>query len=377
MKICLVSDPYYPYPSGVSEYTHYLAKYLKRFGHHVKILTTHYQGERQENDVVRMGRVFYLPMNKSLATLSVGWEIPRKVRDFLNQEKFDVIHTMGPFPPSISFFALRYSRSLNITTFHSTGFKYYRFGSYLFRNMFKKYAQKLHGLIAVSETPRDTFLPYIPGEYAIIPNGVDLERFNPQVPVFNEFCNRKNKILYLGRLDRRKGLIELINALPIVREEIKDALLIVVGKGPLEDDCRKLVRDLNLSDAVIFKGYAKRDDIPSYYSSCDVYCSPALGGESFGIVLLEAMAVGKPVVCSRIPGYDRVIIDGYNGLFFDPKNPDDIAQKIVNVLKNSELKNKLINNGKEFVKDYSWQSVAKRIEIFYKQKLKLFNGTSS
>lgn len=340
----------------------------------MKILTTHYKDEKAEQDVVRIGKVFYIPMNKSFATLSVGWNIPRAVKGFLQDERFDIIHTMGPFPPSISFFALHYSRAVNVTTFHSTGFKNYRFGSYLFRKIFKRYSAKLHGLIAVSETARDTFLPYIPGEYAIIPNGVDLERFYPDVPMLEEFKNRQNRILYLGRLDRRKGLIELLNALKIVKTKIKDVLLIVVGKGPLEDDCRKLVKKLDLSDAVIFKGYAETDAIPSYYASCDVYCSPALGGESFGIVLLEAMAVGKPVLASKIPGYDRVITDGYNGLFFNPLNPEEIAQKIILVLKNSALKNSLINNSKEFVKGYSWESVAKRVEEFYRQKLASFTG---
>lgn len=370
MKICLVSDPYYPYPSGVSEYTHYLAKYLRRFGHKVKILTTHYKDEKYEPDVIRIGRVFYIPMNKSFATLSLGWDIPGKVKRFLEEENFDVIHTMGPFPPSISFFALHYSKTLNVTTFHSTGFKYYRMGSLIFRRLFKRYINKLHGLIAVSETPRDTFMPYIPGDYTIIPNGIDLEKFHPEVPPLSEFENRKNKILYLGRLDRRKGLIELLRAIPLIKDELKDLTLIVVGKGPLEDDCRRLVKELDLSEVVVFKGYAKSEEIPNYYASCDLYCSPALGGESFGIVLLEAMAIGKPVAASRIPGYDRVIKDGYNGLFFDPHKPADIAQKIISILKNEDLKNRLINNGKEFVKDYSWFDVAKQIEGFYIKKFK-------
>ncbi len=369
MKICLVSDPYYPYPSGVSEYTHYLAKYLRRLGHTVKILTTHYKEEVPEPDVFRVGRVFYIPMNKSFATLSVGWDIPRKVKYFLEQEKFDVIHTMGPFPPSISFFALHYSRALNITTFHSTGFKYYRAGSYIFRRLFQKYIRKLHGLIAVSETARDTFMPYIPGEYTIIPNGVDLERFHPRVSPFPEFKGKKNKILYLGRLDRRKGLIELLKALPLIKEELKEVLLIVVGKGPLENECRRLVANLGLTDSVIFRGYAPAKEIPSYYASCDIYCSPALGGESFGIVLLEAMAVGKPVVASRIPGYDRVIIDGYNGLFFNPHNKGEIAEKIIEVLSNDSIRQRLIRNGLEFVKNYSWDNMAKKIEDFYYQRL--------
>jgi phosphatidylinositol alpha-mannosyltransferase len=312
-------------------------------------------------------------MNKSFATLSVGLEIPRRVKEFLRQERFDVVHTMGPFPPSISFFALHYSDALNITTFHSTGFKYYRAGAFIFRKLFKKYAQKLHGLIAVSETPRDTFMPYIPGDYKIIPNGVDLERFNPEVPVFEEFRNKRNKILYLGRLDRRKGLIELLNALPIIKQKIDDFLLIVVGKGPLEDECRRLVKDLDLSERVIFRGFAKQSEIPSYYASCDVYCSPALGGESFGIVLLEAMAVGRPVVASKIPGYDRVIIDGYNGLFFDPHNPQDIADKIICVLKNVNIGDRLMYNARKFVREYSWLNVARMVEEFYREKLNELN----
>ncbi len=377
MKICLVSDPYYPYPSGVSEYTHYLAKYLRRFGHQVMILTTHYQNEMPEKDVIRVGRVFYIPMNKSFATLSVGLEIPRRVRDFLTKEQFDVVHTMGPFPPSISFFALHYSKSLNITTFHSTGFKYHRFGAYVFRKFFQKYIDKLHGLIAVSETPRDTFLPYIPGEYRIIPNGVDVERFHPKVPRIDELERlEKRKILYLGRLDRRKGLIELLNAMPLVRKEIPDAMLIVVGRGPLENDCRKLVTDLDLTDSVIFRGYAKQEEIPSYYASCELYCSPALGGESFGIVLLEAMAIGKPVIASKIPGYDRVIIDGYNGLFINPYDRNDVAEKIVSVMKSPELRNRLVACADAFVKKYTWEQIARKIEAFYLEKLEVFRKRS-
>uniref|UniRef100_A0A7C4Y5F0 Glycosyltransferase family 1 protein n=1 Tax=candidate division WOR-3 bacterium TaxID=2052148 RepID=A0A7C4Y5F0_UNCW3 len=369
MKICIVSDPYYPYPSGVSEYTYYLAKYLRRFGHNVKILTTHYKNEVDEPDVVRVGKVLYIPMNKSFATLSTGLDIPRKVKDFLNSENFDIVHTMGPFPPSISFFALHYSHSINITTLHSKGFKNYRFGSTIFRFLFRKYIRKLNGIIAVSEAARDTFFPYIPGDYVIIPNGVDLERFNPEVKGFEEFKERKNKILYLGRLDRRKGLIELINAIPFLRKEIKDISLIVVGKGPLEEYCKRLVSDLNLKDVVIFKGYAKQNEVPVYYASCDVYCSPALGGESFGIVLLEAMATGKPVIASNIPGYNSVIKDGYNGILFNPHNPEDIAEKILGVLKNEKLRIQLIENGKNFVKDYSWYNIAKRIERYYQQKI--------
>jgi len=370
MKICIASDPYYPYPSGVSEYTHHLAKYLRKFGHQVKILTTHYPGEEEEEGVERIGRVFYIPMNKSFATCSVGMEIPLKVKEFLKRERFDIVHMNGPFPPSISFFALHYSTSVNISTFHSTGFRFFKSGSLIVRRLFKRYIEKLHGLIAVSPTARDTISPYIPGEYEIIPNGVDVERFNPGVAPQEEFKNERRKILYLGRLDRRKGLVELLRAFPLIKREIPDAFLIVVGKGPLEKECKRLANSLGLSDSVLFKGFAPSSDIPSYYASCDLYCSPALGGESFGIVLLEAMAVGKPVVASRIIGYDTVIRDGYNGLLFNPEEPEDIARTILRVLKDRELREGLIKNGLEFVKEYTWERIARKIEGFYFETMK-------
>jgi len=369
MKICISSDPYYPYPSGVSEYTYYLAKYLRRFGHVVKILTTHYPGEKEEEGVFRVGRVFFIPMNKSFATLSTGLEIPLKVKDFLRREQFDILHVSGPFPPSISFFALHYSRAINFSTFYPAGFKIQRTGSKIFQRFFKKYQKKLHGLIAVSETARDTALPYIPGSYTIISSGVDLERFHTGVQPRPEFLDTRPKVLYLGRLDVRKGLFNLLKAFVFVQKELKDSRLIVAGKGPLEKTARQSAHDLGIADAVMFKGYIPFEEISSYYASCDVYCSPALGGESFGIVLLEAMAAGKPVAAANIPGYDRVIKDGDNGLLFDPRQPQDIAGAIIRILKDKTLKARLIIGGNKFSRDHGWDRVAKKIESLYLEKL--------
>lgn len=369
MKICISSDPYYPYPSGVSEYTFCLAKHLRRLGHTVQILTTHYPGEKAEADVFRVGRVFYIPMNKSFATLSTGMEIPLKVKEFLERGRFDVLHLNGPFPPSISFFALHYSRCVNFSTFHPAGFKVQRIGSGIFQRLFKKYRKKLHGLIAVSLNARDTAMPYIPGDYTIIPNGVDTERFHAGVRPLPEFIDQRPKVLYLGRLDARKGLFNLLRAFVHVRNELDDALLIVAGKGPLEKKARQLAQDLGVAGSVVFRGYIPFDEIPAYYASCDAYCSPALGGESFGIVLLEAMATGIPVAAADIPGYDRVIKDGSNGVLFDPREPRDIAKALVRILTDRALRTDLIANGMKFSHDHGWDRVAKRIENLYMEKL--------
>lgn len=372
MKICIASDAYYPYPSGVSEYTYYVAKYLREFGHEVKILTTNYPNEKgivdkdTEKDVKRIGRVFFLPANKSYATPTIGFGVKRIVRDFIRRENFDLLHLHTPMlPPGISFYALRASNTANVAVFHSTTFKFWKRGTFLYQKFFNKYRKKLNGLVAISPSARDSVSSYIPGDYKIIPCGVDKEKFNPNVKPREEFSDKRPKILYFGRLDRRKGLPELLKVIPLIKEEVPDILLIVAGRGRLEKKCRKIVRDLNISKSVVFKGFIPEKEVPSYYASCDVYCSPALGGESFGIVLVEAMACQKAVAASQIIGYDYVLRDGYNGLFFDPRSPKDIAKKLIRLLKDKDLRDKLARNSKDFVKDYSWERVAKNIENYY------------
>jgi phosphatidylinositol alpha-mannosyltransferase len=377
MKICIVTDAYYPYPSGVSEYSYYVAKYLRRFGHEVKILTTNYPNERGvsneeiEKDVKRVGRVFFLPANKSYATPTIGFGVQRIVKGFIDKENFDFLHLHTPLlPPGIAFYALRHSNSVNAAVFHATSFKLWKRGTGIYKKFFEKYRKKLHALVAISPSARDSVIRYLPGDYKIIPCGVDTEKFNPQVKPRKEFSSSSPKILYFGRLDRRKGLPELLKSMPLIKKEITNVQLIVAGRGDLEKRCKKLAKKLDVFDSVIFKGFIPEEDVPSYYASCDVYCSPALGGESFGIVLVEAMAVGKPVAASKIIGYDYVIKDGHNGLFFDPEDPKSIAKTLIRILKDKELRKELAENGKNFVKDYSWEKVVRDLETFYLQVFK-------
>jgi len=370
LKICIVSDPYYPYPSGVSEYTYYLAKYLRRFGHTVKIVTTHFPNDRPEADLVRFGRVLMIPLNKSYATMSFGLDIPINMRDFIRNESFDIIHLNGPFPPSLSFFGLHYSNTVNIAALLSAGFKFSKTGSGLVKKIFRKYNEKIHAVIALSPTACRSYSAYIPGDYHIIPPGVDHEIFHNKVPPRPGLPDGSPKILFLGRLDQRKGALNLLQAFPEVRKKFPDARLIIVGKGPYSEQCRKLADRLGIAAAVHFAGFISKPEIPGYYAACDIYCSPAQGGESFGIVLLEAMAVGTPVCCSRIPGYEDVVQDGYNGLLFDPRQPLDIAQTLLRALRNRELIAALGRNGLAFAKDFTWENIARRIEAVYREAIK-------
>ena len=364
MRICVVSDAYYPYPSGVTEYAHNLSKSLREKGHSVTILTLHYPGEEKREGVERVGRVVFVPMNGTLATVPLL--NPITVRSFFDRNIFDVVHLNGPFFPDISHWALKYSHASCVATFHTTGFSKVTIGSELYQKIFPFY-RKLKARIGVSPVAVDFIKPYIPGEYLIVPNGVDMSRFRPTGRKYEDISGLKGKkVLFLGRLDERKGLGQLLLAFRLLQKEM-DAHLVIAGTGPRKTTYESYVKEHGLTEYIHFLGFIPNKDIPSIYRSCDIYCSPALGGETFGIVLIEAMASGVPVIASNIDGYRQVIEDGKNGLLFDPHSPEDIKQRLLSVLSDSNLRDKLIKQGLGSVKQYEWKRVSERIVEIYKK----------
>ncbi len=366
MRILLVSSAFYPYPSGISEHTYYLAKGLANLGHTVKILTTNYP-ERWEDrkiediEVIRFGRVILLPLNKSFATLPFSFTMPAQVKRFLEEERFDIIHLHGCYPPEIGFWVLHFSHTVNCCTFHTVGFRGLPLPK-ISSLLFKRYIKKLSGKIAVSRVAKEWIAPAIPGEYRIIPNGVDIHRFSPSLHPRIKKDGRI--ILFVGRLDKRKGAEVAIRAFKRIKERFPEARLLIIGQGPREKALKGLVREMNLKD-VLFLGYAPREELPFYYASGDVYVSPALGGEAFGIVLLEAMATGKPVVASDIAGYREVIKDGEDGLFFKTGESEDLAEKVITILKNEDLRQRLEKNARRRAEEYSWERIVKKVEEYY------------
>lgn len=367
----MVSSAYWPYPSGISEAVYYLAKTLVKRGHSIKVLTTNYPSKWEQPtndnlDVVRYGRAILIPLNKSAATFPFGFDIPYRTKQLLNSEKFDLIHLHGVYPPEIGFWALHYSKTKNCVTFYTAGFNKVSFlkpVSYIF----KKYHKKIHGKIAITENARLWAEPFFPGEYRIIPAGVDCERFSPNVPSAVKKENNSLNILYLGRLDARKGVLVAINAFKKIRDKFPNAKLLIVGKGPLEKNAKSLVQQLKLEDSCHFYGYVKQKDLPGFYTSADVYIAPALGGEAQGIVLLEAMACGLPVIASDISGYKEVIEDNTTGLFFKTGDADDLADKVQKIFTDSELQKSLMTNARQGAEKYSWDNIAKQVEDYYKE----------
>ncbi len=357
LKILIVTDFYYPFPGGISEHVHHLYEELKKLGHDVKILTTRYgkDDDKIKNpDVIRVGRFIPIPSifaNFSKGGIPYSWDMNKKIYEVINNGNFDIIHIQGLLP-TLPLRALKYSNTKNVATTHIS-FKR-NFWYLAFKKPSMPYFKKIHKLIAVSEEAKKCIEKFLPGDYKIIPNGIDLKRFNPEVKPFTQFDDKKN-ILFLGRFDPRKGLHILLKAFKILRQKRNDIRLMVVGRG----------KPPKLPEPYFLKINADRDEVPRFYRTADVYVSPALMGESFGIVLLEAMATGTPVIASDIPGYRCVIKDKENGLLFKTGDPHDLAQKIDLILEDEKLREKLINGGLNTAKKYSWDKIAKEVEKIY------------
>ncbi len=373
-RVLFVSDIFYPHPGGISEHIHHLAAHLRKRGHETFILTANFTDGVEYVDppyVIRVGRSFKIPVNKSIGSITLSPRIHKVVKDIVQRGSYDFIHIHGPIAPVLPMLALKYSRSINVATFHAA---YDRNMLYrLFKNYLEHYFKKLHGRIAVSEVARRSIAMYFPGEYRIIPNGVDVSRFNPRNPPIDWLAGDPyRKVLFVGRLEPRKGLKFLLLAVPEILKYVPDTRFVIVGDGPYRAYYEQFIRD-EFRDRVIFTGKVPYDDLPKYYTSADVFVSPATGNESFGIVLLEAMASRRPVVASDIDGYRQVIEDGRNGLLFERENHLDLADKVVRVLSNRPMARRLAEEGyRDVMEKYRWEVVSAQVEDFYSELYERF-----
>ncbi|MCS7259065.1 MAG: glycosyltransferase family 4 protein, partial [candidate division WOR-3 bacterium] len=302
LRICMVSDTYYPYVGGIAEHIFNLSSNLRARGHTVKILTTNFSRRlfyldtpnSNEEYVYRIGRGLLISANKSFAQIPIGWRLSNKIEKFFSKENFDIVHIHGSLAPTLPILALRHSRAVNIITYHAEHPKDYKY--LLAYELLLPYQRKLHGRIAVSEPAYVSNMHMYPkAECRIIPNGVDTNFFNPNVQPLPEYNDNRPKILFLGRIEPRKGLKYLLLAFRNVVKKNPNSLLIVAGKGLLGYSYQQYITP-EIKNNIQFVGLIPNDVKPRYYASCDIFCAPSVGRESFGIILLEAMSSGKPVV---------------------------------------------------------------------------------
>jgi phosphatidyl-myo-inositol alpha-mannosyltransferase len=362
MKVGLVSPYVYPLPGGVTQHVRYLYENLRKRGHDVRIITSSHGLQRSsEGDVIRIGKGFSVPTNGSVGTVTLSPRYVSQVQDVLERERFDLLHFHEPFVPFLSLIVLRESTSVNIATFHAYGG--FSAGYEIASKLLGRYARRLHGRIAVSAAARHFIDRYFPGDYKVIPNGVDVDRFRNAVPVAR-WEDGVHNILFVGRHEPRKGLIELLKAYRILRKTGCRCRLLVVGSGPQEREARRYVATRRLP-GVEFLGRVSDDEKAQLFKNADVYVSPATGGESFGIVLLEAMAAGTPIVCSDIHGYKGVVRRGREGLLVPPRKPKPLAGAIGQLLADDELRAAMGRSGEQRADEFSWERVTAKVDDYY------------
>ena len=374
MKLALVSPYDLAYPGGVTEHVSHLAEQFISRGHEVHIVAPSSGDESSEPiasidaPVHRIGRVVSVPANGSVARITLSLRSYLQAKRLLQEEQFDLIHLHEPMMPALPLTVLRHSNTTNIGTFHA--FRNTPLAYFYSKPILRPFFSKLHGRIAVSSAARDFVGEYFSADYRVIPNGIDFSRFNTRYERLPEFSDGRPTVLFVGRLEKRKGLRFLLRAWPMVLERVPEARLVVVGRGrPLEGYKRFAARQGWSASDVVFAGYVPAEDLPRYYQSCDVFCAPNTGQESFGIVLLEAMAAGAPIVAADIPGYRDVLTNGEEGLLVERQNPGAIADALRRLLASPELRASMRRAGQLKAQRFDWPRVASEVLAYYDEVL--------
>ena len=371
MKIALVTPYEYPYPGGVTEHVAHLDHYFREQGHTVTIIAPSSEDAGGvEDNVIRISKsIVSLSFSGSTSRITLSPRIYRAVKRLLKEEQFDVIHLHEPFTPALPLVVLRHSKTVNVGTFHA-----YREEEHLayelVRPLLKPFMDRLDARICVSESARELVSLHFPGDYLVIPNGIDMQRFGPQVQPIEKYVDGRPTVLFVGRLDKRKGFRYLMRAMPYVFQAVPEARLLVVGAFDKEDK-EPFVRYARMHhlSSVRFVGRVSPAELPRYYASCDVFCAPSTGFESFGIVLLEAMAAGKPIVATDIPGYRSVLDDGQEGLLVEPENERALADATVRLLADPATRREMGERGRRKAARFDWPIIAGQILELYERLL--------
>jgi phosphatidylinositol alpha-mannosyltransferase len=365
MNIALVSAYDYAHPGGVTEHVRHLSAGLRRRGHRITVFAPCSDEEVSEQtpELVRVGRPVPIPAHGSLARITVSFHLTNRIKHYMRDGGYDVVHFHEPLMPVLPITALRHSDTFNVGTFHA--FARSNVGYYYGKPLLKRYVRRLNVRVAVSAAARDFVQRYFPGQYRIVPNGIDVARFDRSTPL-PELSDGRPTLLFVGRLERRKGLGYLLRAFIELKAEFEDLRLVIVGDGPMRRWYSSFTARHDLED-VIMAGYVAPSDLPRYYASCDVFCAPNTGDESFGIVLLEAMASGKPIVATDIDGFRTVVDPGKEGLLVERKSARGLARAIRTLLRDKELRREMGRAGADTARRYDWERILDELIAIYRE----------
>ena len=364
LRVGIVCPYSFDMPGGVQFHVRDLAEALITAGHEVSVLAPAAEDTPVPDYLVPAGRAVPVHYNGSVARLTFGPVTAARVRRWLAAGQFDVLHLHEPVTPSLGMLALWIADGPVVATFHTAIVR--SRSLQLAYPLVRQSLEKISARIAVSEDARRTLVEHLGGDAVVIPNGVYVERFAT--------AGRDERwtgtleaptIAYLGRLDEpRKGFPVLLGAVGRVLDRVPGARFLVAGRGETGADQAQDVLGARAA-SVEFLGGLSDEDKARLLASADVYCAPQTGGESFGIVLVEAMSAGTPVVASDLGAFARVLDDGAAGVLFRTGDSADLATTLLRVLDDAGLRRTVSEHAREVVRRYDWSTVSDQVLTVY------------
>jgi phosphatidylinositol alpha-mannosyltransferase len=364
MRIGVVCPYAWDIPGGVQNHVRDLAEHLIRLGHEVSVLAPADDEDKLPDYVVHAGRAMPVPYNGSVARVNFGFLSAARVRRWLHDGDFDVLHVHEPSSPSLSILACWAASGPVVATFHTANPRS--------RAMTVAYPilqptlEKISARIAVSEYARRTLVEHLGGDAVVIPNGVDVDFFaraEPK-PEWTTQPGQGGTLAFIGRIDEsRKGLPTLLEAFPMIAESRPGVRLLVAGRGDAKDAADQLPS--RVRDQVEFLGMVTDEDKARLLRSADVYVAPNLGGESFGIILVEAMSAGAPVLASDLDAFNLVLEGGAAGRTFPTGDAPALAKAAIDLLGDATERDRLRHAASAVVRRYDWSVVAADLLAVY------------
>ena len=350
-------------PGGVQSHVRDLAEYLIREGHFVSVLAPAIDDENLPHYVTSAGRPISIPYNGAVARVLFGPIAFSRVRHWISQGDFDVLHLHEPAIPSISLLACWAAEGPLVGTFHAAAKR--QKVTFAVAPFLEPVIEKLNARIAVSEAARETLTEHLDTDAIVVPNGIYASLYRD-----GKLDERwtGNTLGFIGRFEEpRKGLSVLTQALPAIIAEFPDVKIFVAGPGESSD----ILKDIqpSLRSRFTFMGRISEEEKANFLASVGLYIAPNTGGESFGIILAEALAAGASVVASDITAFDSLLGHGDYGTLFQSENPDDLATKVIELLKDSERRRAIADRGKIYAQSFDWDVVADKIYDVYQMAM--------
>lgn len=369
MKIGFLIDDHMARPGGVQEYVRGLYRYVRANGHEAVIFSS--AGGRPQADLrlIPLGAALPLSGSGSTTSIPLTTAAPAHLRQLLAREACDVLHVMAPYSPTLSGRLLVQSEAAHVLTFLvaiEPGPYRTLLGS--LARLQRRSLSRFHARIALSETAAETGRALYGGAYEIIPSGVDTSHFAPDVEPLPQLRDGCTNLLYVGRLEQRKGVAHLVRAFARLYRQYPGLRLLIGGDGPERAALERLVRELGL-ERVLFLGYVPSADLPRLFASADLFCAPATYAESFGIVLIEAMAAGLPIVAAANAGYAGLLAAHPGNLLVPPDDDRVMASAIATLVEQPSHARAIGGRNRSAAQRYSWQSVGQSVMQVYEQIL--------